>query len=331
MRRAVSFYSYQQTYYLRELTLEQCVQTAVATGAKGIEVIAEQMMPGFPDLDDTFYASWHEWMERYGAIPLVHDMFLDVQLHRGRPLDLNGQFEMLRRDIRHASRLGCQYLRMVVTTPPEVVARAIPYAAEQSVVLLLEVHTPWHVEHEWIQRHLEVYSRFGPEVCGIIPDFGIFVARFPRLQGEYALRSGVRPEIVRHVMDVYDAASGTASGPTDLSFLVTDVLQLGGEPIDVAFAKEASRHVWSNPSTLLDVMPYVHHVHAKFWEMTDDGDEYSIPYTELIETLRAGQYDGYLASEYEGQLWLRDIDEVDEIGAVRRHQDMLARLLNEPG
>ena len=329
MRRAVSLYSYQQAYYLRELTLEQCVQVAVAAGAEGIEVIGEQMMPGFPALDVAFYASWKQWMRRYGAIPLVHDMFLDIQVRKNRPLDFDGQVELLRRNIQHTARLGCRYLRMVVTTPPEVVAQVIPYATKHSVVPLLEVHTPWHIEHEWIQQHLEVYSRFGPDMVGIIPDFGIFVARFPRLQGEHALRAGARPEIVKHIIQAYDAASGGATGPADLGFLIEDVGKMGGSAADIALAKDASRHVWSPPATLLGVMPYVHHVHGKFWEMTNEGQEYSIPYPQLITTLRQGGYDGYITSEYEGQLWLRDIDQVDEVGAVGHHQAMLARLINE--
>lgn len=332
MHRAVSFYSYQQAYYLRELTLEQCIETTVGFGADGIETLAEQMMPGFPDLDDYFYSTWHHWMQRYHATPLVHDMFLDLQLFSGRELSPAEQIELLKRDIRHTARLGCRFLRMVVLTPPDVVAACISYAEKYSVALLLEVHTPWHIEHEWIQQHLETYARFGPHNVGIIPDFGIFVAKFPRLQGERALRTGVRPDIVEHVIGSYDAACGGRTGPADLSSLVADVQSMGGGPAEVGFAREASRHVWSNPESLLDVMSYVHHVHAKFWEVTETCDglrEYSIPYPELIATLRKGCYTGYLSSEYEGQLWLRDIDQVDEIGAVRAHQQMLSDLIDE--
>ena len=50
IKRSVSLYSYQQAYYLGQLDLEGCVAAAAAAGAKGIELIPEQMPVGrFPN------------------------------------------------------------------------------------------------------------------------------------------------------------------------------------------------------------------------------------------------------------------------------------------
>ena len=68
IKRGVSLYSYQQAYFLRELTLEQCIAEAAKIGAVGIESFAEQMMPGFPDIPDSFYEeTWPAWMETYAV------------------------------------------------------------------------------------------------------------------------------------------------------------------------------------------------------------------------------------------------------------------------
>jgi hypothetical protein len=85
----------------------------------------------------------------------------------------------------------------------------------------------------------------------------------------------------------------------------------------------------NDPKDLLKFMPYIYHTHAKFWEITDDFQEYSIPYEEIIPVLIEGGYQGYLSSEYEGQRFTQDAFETDSCDAVRRHQFMLRRLLGE--
>jgi sugar phosphate isomerase/epimerase len=85
----------------------------------------------------------------------------------------------------------------------------------------------------------------------------------------------------------------------------------------------------NDPRDLLKIMPYIFHVHAKFWEITDDFQEYSIPYDEVVPVLVEGGYKGDLSSEYEGQRFTQDAFETDSCEQVRRHQVMLRRLLGE--
>jgi sugar phosphate isomerase/epimerase len=74
-------------------------------------------------------------------------------------------------------------------------------------------------------------------------------------------------------------------------------------------------------------MPYIFHIHAKFYEMLDDGTEYSIPYDKIIPALKAGNYQGYLSSEYEGNRHIQDAFPVDSVEQVRRQHAMFHRLL----
>jgi hypothetical protein len=76
-------------------------------------------------------------------------------------------------------------------------------------------------------------------------------------------------------------------------------------------------------------MPYIFHIHAKFYEMLDDGTEYSIPYEKIIPVLIQGGFDGYLSSEYEGNRHIQDALPVDSIEQVRRQHAMFRRLLGE--
>ncbi len=56
----------------------------------------------------------------------------------------------------------------------------------------------------------------------------------------------------------------------------------------------------NKPEALAQYIPYIKHVHGKFWEMTEDLKEYSIPYDKVIPVLIKGGFDGFICSEYEG-------------------------------
>ncbi|MEV6345546.1 TIM barrel protein [Actinoplanes sp. NPDC051851] len=322
IKRGVSLYSLQEEFFLRKLTLEQCIAEMSRLDIRGIETIAEQMMPGYPNLPDGFYEQWHGWMKQYGTVPTAHDMFLDTKLHRDRPLSLEESVESLKVDIRHAAKLGCFVIRVLVTTPPEVVEAAAPYAIDHGITLALEIHSPWDWDDEHIQRHLEVADRVGVEHVGVMPDMGIYVRRFPRVIWQRALRDGATPAIVDQIVERYDNR--------DTATIVEDVERLGGNPADVNLARTSTHFICSDPKLLLDHLPAVHHIQAKFYEMTTvDGldEEYSIPYPEIIAILKRGDWDGYLSSEYEGNRHIQDAFEVESVDQVRRQHAMFTRLL----
>ncbi|MCT2086882.1 sugar phosphate isomerase/epimerase [Microbacterium enclense] len=322
IKRGVSLYSFQEEYFLRTMSLEDCIAASVAMGARGIETIAEQMMPGFPHLSEDFYRQWDGWVETYGFVPTAHDMFAELKLYPDRERPTDELIADLRRDIDHTARIGASVIRILAATPPEVVEGAAPYAADRGIRLLTELHAPRRFDSDWFRGHLEVAERVGPEVVGLLPDLGIFVRRLPRVVWERALRDGADPDFVHRVVEVYD-------GGEDTAVLLEDADRLNVGPVEHDLAVSATRYIFEDPRLLLDYMPYIHHVHAKFYEMTDEGEEYSIPYDEIIAVLREGGYRGYLSSEYEGNRHIQDAFPVDSVDQVRRHQKMLARLIGE--
>ncbi|BDZ44098.1 sugar phosphate isomerase/epimerase family protein [Naasia aerilata] len=320
IKRGVSLYSFQEEYFLRKLTLEDCIAVSVGFGALGIETIAEQMMPGFPDLSDDFYRRWDAWREQYGFQPTAHDMFAELKLYPDRARPTGELVEDLKKDIDHTARLGATVIRILAATPAEVVELAAPYARDKGVRLATEVHAPRRFSSDWFASHFEVAERVGPDVVGICPDLGIFVKRLPKVLWERSLRDGADSDFVKRVVDVYDSGE-------DTSTLQDEAERLNLGPLEQDIALQATRFIWEEPRQLLDYMPYIHHVHAKFYEIDDSGEEYSIPYQEIISVLKEGGYDGYLSSEYEGNRHIQDAFEVDSVEQVRRHQEMLTRLL----
>lgn len=322
IKRGVSLYSYQEEFFLRKMTLEDCIAASAKMGAMGIESIGEQMMPGFPNLSDAFYAQWHEWMAQYGTTPTCHDMFLDTKKFKGRLMTEEEMVESVVRDLKHANRLGCTVMRCIVSTPPEIMVKAAPYAEAYNVRMGIEIHAPFNFEHEWILRHLDAFEKANSPYLGIIPDMGIFEKRFPRVRSDRYIRQGAHPHIVQYISDVY-AEHG------DMSGLVEDVKKMGANALDVAMANDISHMTYVNPRRLLDYIPFIFHIHGKFYEMLDETTEYSIPYPEIVAVLQEGGFTGYLSSEYEGNRHIQDAFEVNSVEQVRRQQVMLSRLLGE--
>jgi Xylose isomerase-like TIM barrel len=320
IKRGVSLYSFQEEYFLGKMKLEDCIGKAAACGAKGIEIIGEQMVPGFPKLSDAFVEQWFGWMEKYGTTPVCHDMFLDFKKFRGQVLSQEDQLQSIIRDLKFANRLGCKVMRVIVSTSPELMELAAPYAEQYDVKMGIEIHSPWHIDNAWMKRHLEVMEKTGSKYLGFIPDMGTFTKRLPRVMIDNFLRKGADEKIARYVTEAYEKG-------VMCEYIVGEVSSMTKNPIDRAMAETSRFYSYTNPAQLLPQMHRCFHIHAKFYEMVDDETEYSIPYDEVIAVLKKGGFNGYMCSEYEGNRHIQDAFEVDSVEQVRRQQSMLKKLI----
>lgn len=319
IKRGISLYSFQDAYFEGRLDLEGCIAATAALGATGIETLGEQMMPGFPQLSDAFYADYAGWMQRYGTVSVAHDLFLDTKKFQGRLMTHDEMVASLKRDIDHTVKLGAFSIRVIVNTPPEAVEAVAGYAADAGVKLGVEIHSPFSFDHPWIQRHLEVADRH-PQSVGCVPDLGIFVARFPRVITDRAIRDGADPALVASLAATYDAGG-------DLSARVAELEASGASGVELGLARTMTHYTFTDPAKLTQYASVINHVHAKFYEMTDAGEEYSIPYPAIIRALRRAGWSGYLNSEYEGNRHVQDLGRVDAHAQLKLHQDMMARCI----
>lgn len=321
IRTGVSLYSFQEDYYFGRRDLEGCIEAAVKAGATGIETLAEQMMPGFPNLSDEFYAQYAAWMEKYGAVSVAHDLFVDTKKFPDRMMTFEEMVDSVKRDITHTRKLGAKSIRVIVNTPPEVVEAAAPFARDNGVKMGVEIHSPFSFDDPWIKKHLEVADRVGTDVVGCVPDMGIYVKRFPRIITERALRDGADESIVRDCVKNYDEGGDTEA-------YYEKVKAKGIDPVTENLAFTTTHFIYTDPKKLADHVDYICHIHAKFYEMDENAHEYSIPYNEIIPILKKAGYQGYMNSEYEGNRHIQDIQEVDSFGQVKLHQTMMHSLID---
>lgn len=320
IRTGASLYSFQEDYYEGRRDLEGCIAAAAECGAEGIETLAEQMMPGFPNLSDEFYDTFAGWMKKYNTVSVAHDLFLDTKKFPGRMMTMDEMVASVKRDIDHTAKLGATSIRVIVNTPPEVVEAAAPYARDKGVKLGVEIHSPWYFDDDWIQQHLAVADRVGTDVVGCVPDMGIYVRRFPKVVFERAIRDGADAKVVAETVRIYDEGGDTKAQ-------LEKVEASGANPVTVGLARACTHYINRDPADLTGYTDAIIHVHAKFYDMLPDATEYSIPYDEVISALKAGGYRGYLNSEYEGNRHIQDIQAVDSFGQVKLHQQLMKTLI----
>ncbi len=322
IKRGVSLYSFQEEYFLRTMNLEDILAKVAELGIQGVEIIGDQMIPGYPDVSDAWYDQWHKLLDEHKLTPTCLDMFLDWNKYKGRVMTDDEKAQSLLTDIQAANKLGCTVIRVITGTEPKILERLAPQAEQYNVRLGIEIHSPFHFDHEYEQSMLAMYERVKSPFLGFIPDMGIFVKRFPRVISERWVRDGMKPEIAHFVTQVYDTKTG-------LETMDETILKMGGTQKDVVKAGTIRHFINKDPRRMLDFMPYILHIHAKFYEMLPDYTEYSIPYEDVVPVLIEGGYSGYLSSEYEGNRHIQDAFPVDSTEQVRRQQVMFRKLLGE--
>ncbi len=324
IKRGVSLYSFQNETFQGKMNLEDCVRTCAELGANGIEIIGEQTFWGWPEVgvDPAEIESWHALMAKYGTTPVSHDFMLDYKRYKGREMPFDEQVASVKNDIDFGARLGMKFIRALVSIAPEVLVAAAPYAEEKGIKILIEVHAPLHFDHPWIIRHAEAFEKAGSDALGFLPDMGMFLFKFPRVWKEKFMRIGVPQNIADYIEKAYEDRVLS-------EYVILNVQQMGGVGPALGMAETLRHNAAFEPKRMLDYMPRIHNIHGKFYEMTEDYVEPSIPYDEIVSVLQQGGYNGYICSEYEGNRWIEDHAEPDSVEQVRRQQVMLARLLGE--
>jgi sugar phosphate isomerase/epimerase len=298
MNLGVSLYSYGGDF-LVTMTLEDCLADVADMGATGVEILADTHVAGYPTPTAEWVDEWHRLVDRYRLTPTCYSSWLDTRLRKDRDLTVDEAMPILVRDLELAHRLGFTIVRPklgvvsldLVPDPiwRETVERALPKAEEYGIRIAPEIHAPTPLRSKIVEDYLDLARQ--TEHFGLLIDTGIF---------QNAERSGTH---------------------SDSRFVFGDP----DPELAARVAREMSKPMNEDPADLAELLPYVVHVHAKFWDMTDELTDPHVPYDAIVRVLVDGGYDGSLSSEYEGE---RDLYRASD--AVRRQQAMLRRLVASP-
>ncbi len=326
IKRAISLYSYQENFYLGKLDLEACIAEAAKTGAKGIELIPEQNCADeYLDPSNEFVATWNDWMQKYGVEPCAMDIFYDYKLYNNRLLTWKEQVKMYTDAFRFAKKLGFPVVRGMLTTPLKLVEMMIPVAEDMGLKFGVEIHSPYSMESEYCLQLYELADKHHTDCIGVIPDTGIYVKQQSEVIIQKFIRAGAHKEIADYTCQAY-----IDKVPQQEAAAV--IARMNPNDVDHALFKRVYFATYDDPKLLVKHVDHILHVHNKCWHMAEDYMEPSIDNENVIRLLKESGYDGYIATEFEGQRYFHDIgcqENADEIEEVRRNQEMLKRLLGE--
>lgn len=193
----VTLYSYTGDFGTT-MTLEDCIADAVDAGAKGIEILSETHVAGYPNPTDAWVEHWHQLMAKYGVEPTCYDCWVDSRLYKGRTLSVQESLDFLLRDMKIANRLGFTIMRPklgVVTDDlvpdpvwREMTERALPYAEKYNVRIAPEIHAPTPLKSKTVDDYLDLIAKTGTKHFGLLIDTSIFKDREGRKlkPGEWA-------------------------------------------------------------------------------------------------------------------------------------------------
>jgi hypothetical protein len=322
VKRGVSFYSYQTLYYTGQASLEDLIAEISSIGAYGIEIIPDAMIPNYPNPSERFVSQWKGWMEKYHTIPDSWCQSQDTVMIKGHPLPVAGGAERLLADIKCANRLGFTNMRLLAATPLDVVEKCLSSAEKYNVALNFELHGPNRIDGQLLEIWVKLFEKLKSKYVGLNPDMSLFEKGPVAVRRDSQIRAGVlRADIAKYI----DQAQADGFPQEKAAAEVTRMGGLDGEQRYL----ESRYGGMQDPQKLIPLLKYSHHFHAKCYELNEDCHETSIAYEEVVPLMLANGYQGYFATEYEGQRFLMDAFEVDEVEQVRRHQVMMKRLLSE--
>jgi sugar phosphate isomerase/epimerase len=309
--QGVTLYSFTRAFHGRQYDLEGLVRRVATEGfGPGLEIIGFSSFRGFPDLSDGFIGWFRELIDEVGLVPTSLAVNTDVGIRRDRLMTDDELVEYMRRQIDVAGRLGFRIARVQISLSPDSMEKLLPLAERYGITLALEVHAHHFGTNEHILRHRDRYAELGSPLLGFTADWGATVSGFAPSLLEAYRRRGASDELLRAVVDLWDDYHRQGPPPTEpahgerFAAFIALAGRHGRPDLGIDFAINGTGLFGPAPvDTWLEIMPFVRHVHGKFFGIDEHGEEPSVPVRDLISLLVRGGYSGAVSTEYEGWHW----------------------------
>jgi sugar phosphate isomerase/epimerase len=344
----VSLYSYQLEYFRGIMTLEDCLAHAASIGACGIEMVPEQTMTDFQyeTIDEEFVAKWKDWMAKYDLVSTNMNLYDDFDVYPNRIQTMDERFARFKHGVLLAKALGFRSVRGSSEMPVPLLERCLKVAEYYGIIVSVEIHSPFSLKSTYVQDWLNLIDRTGSKFAGIHPDCGTF-SKGPNLgRTEQALRQGAKKEIIdflqqeytkvfiqrqkeNKILDLGDYRVVVCHGMAEA---FEKARKMGGSNLEISLF---TRLNYDDPRWLIEYMPYIKHLHAKFYNMVDNGKgmfhDPAIDLEGAMQALKDGGYQYWISSEYEGAGAYRDlecpIEPPDSRDLVEKEQKLMSSIL----
>ncbi|MEU6413674.1 TIM barrel protein [Microbispora sp. NPDC046933] len=326
IKLGLTLYSLTSEWAAGRYDLHGLLDVVAAAGiGPGIEIVASQTIRTYPVVTDEFVREWHEAFDRHGFAPSSFGANLDMGRRRDRDMTLDEEFEFTAAQFRSARALGFPLVR-IQSAKPELIRRLMPLAEELDLTLGWEIHAPLGPNSPQVVRIRELYDEIASPRLGFVADFSSTMHSMSPTLLRGLTKKGLAPEDLARLQEIWAKDSGINERHAEF----VDYLRSRGiAPESLgSFARLAfNMHGHVDPREWADIMPQIVHVHAKFYDIDENGDEPAIDYPAIVREFVTGGYSGFFSSEWEGHAFA-DLDEADPVDLVRRQHDLIRRAIS---
>ena len=327
IKLGITLYSLTSEFAAGIYTPETLIKAAADNGlGPGIEFNIAQMLRTYPDVDAEFVKLWFDSMDRYGLEPSAVGTNLDMGRRKDRDMTPDEEHDFLARQLKTAHTLGFKKV-VIRSAGKELLRSLLPLAEKYDQKLGYEIHAPQGPNHPQVLQIRELYEELGSDRLGFTADFSSTMHSLsPTLLR--TMRQMGMPEQYFTVMDDiwHEPTPMHVRNQKFEDFLTSENFDFArlGPFTRLAF----NMHGLVPAEEWLDIMPQIFHVHAKFYDIDETGQEPAMDIPRIVRQFVEGGYQGYLSSEWEGHAF-SDLGESDPIDLVKKQHALMRRTIED--
>jgi len=290
----------------------------------GVEFNIAQLLRTYPDVDDDFVRMWRDSMDRYGLHPSAVGTNLDMGRRKDRDMTPDEEYEFLARQLTTADKLGFRTV-VIRMAGKELLRRLLPLAEKFEQRLAYELHAPAGPNDQKIMGIREVYEELDPDRArlGFTADFSSTMHSLSPTLLRTLRQMGMPESYIPVMQEIWRKPAPMHVRNQEFEDFLTaenfDFARLG------PFTRLAfNMHGLVAPEEWLDIMPRIFHVHTKFYDIDENGNEPAMDMPRILRQFVEGGYRGYLSSEWEGHAFA-DLGEADPIDLVKKQHSLIRR------
>ncbi|KSU65539.1 sugar phosphate isomerase/epimerase family protein [Arthrobacter sp. NIO-1057] len=323
----ITLYSLTSEFAAGQYTQETLIKAVADHGlGPGIEFNIAQMLRTYPHVDDEFIKLWRTSMDRYGLVPSAVGTNLDMGRRKDRDMTPSEEYDFFAAQLHTAHQLG--FKRIVIRSAGKELLRSLlPLAEKYDQKLGYEIHAPQGPNDPKILQIREMYQELDSERLGFTADFSSTMHslsptlfRTLRQMGLGEEHLAIMQQIWREPLPMHERNQKFEEHLLAHNF---DPARLG------PFTRLAfNMHGLVPPEEWLDIIPLIFHVHAKFYDIDQDGNEPAMDIPRIVRQFVNGGYQGFLSSEWEGHAFA-DLGESDPIDLVKKQHTLMRQAIED--
>ncbi len=299
IKLGVTTHSYVEDWVNDKVTLEDMYRHCAELGVDGIEIVQTSMFPDYPYLSDEYAGKLKRFEREYGVKLIALDGNMDRGKRWDRDLNEQEMLKILIRDLQNASQLEAPVLKSQYLMSPKVMQMAEKYAREYGVILTVEIHNPETPTSPIMTEYYNMMVETGSKYLGFVPDFGMLANRPNKAEFDRAVQNGARREILDFAIELRYNDVSREDGRAEMAKKEANGFEM--QMFESMYGYMQFSKV-PDYEGLKKILPYCPLMHGKFIDILEDGTESTIPYADVLKVLDEAGYDGYIASEFEGQV-----------------------------